>query len=62
MAELSETLDCETETETWVVSVLVLMLETSPWKAESQSQCLVPQIKVSVSVPQFETRDQKSQR
>ena len=52
-AEVSETLGFETGTETWVVSVPVSGLETRPLKAESQSQCLRPQIKslrISVTV------------
>ena len=40
IAEVSETLGFETETETWVVSVSVSRLEISPLKAESQSKCL----------------------
>ena len=49
MSEVSETLGFETETETRVVSVPVSSLETSPLKAESQSQFLRPQMK-SISI------------
>ena len=38
------------ETETWVVSVSVLRLQTTPLKTESQSQCLRPQIE-----PQYQS-------
>ena len=49
--EVSETLGFETETETWVVSVLVSKLETSLLKPQSRSQFLRPQIKsLSISL------------
>ena len=57
MSEVSDTLGFETEPETRVVSVPVSSLETSPLKAESQSQCLRPQIKsLSISLT---VRDQR---
>ena len=45
VTEMIKTLGFEIETETWVVTVSVSRLETSPLEAESQSQYLSQHIK-----------------
>ena len=50
----------ETETETWVVSVSVSILETTYSKSQYQSQFSRQKWRVSVSVSKFDTINQES--